>query len=466
MALDIQPFLFSWQEVDARSDLDRLRLVLEVLPDAALVRGLEAARGMRGRDDYPVRACWNALIAGVVYQHPSAASLLRELKRNGELRQACGFNPLLGLDAVPREWAFSRFLKNVIGQEGEIRKMFETLVERVAQEMPDFGRRLAHDGKAISSHGTGRKNRETGATSDPEAGWGVKTYRGESKGKPYEKTVSWFGYLLHLTVDATHELPVAYEVTPANVSEKTRLLPLVERIKEETPSLYGRAETLAADREFDSGPIHGALWDEHGIKGVIDSRAMWRAEKAEPGYDPNKEITRPLFPGRADVVVYSEKGGVYCHCPATGERREMAFAGFEAKRGCLKYRCPAAAYDLDCKGREQCAEAGGVKPGSYGRIVRVPLERDRRIFTPLARSSYAWKTQYAKRTAVERVNSRIDRVYGFEEHFIRGKEKMTLRVGLALVVMLAMALGHLKEKRREHIRSLVRAYPPPDRQAA
>jgi hypothetical protein len=32
-------------------------------------------------------------------------------------------------------------------------------------------------------------------------------------------------------------------------------------------------------------------------------------------------------------------------------------------------------------------------------------------------------------------------VLGFEEHFIRGKVKMETRVTLALVVMLAMALG-------------------------
>ena len=42
---------------------------------------------------------------------------------------------------------------------------------------------------------------------------------------------------------------------------------------------------------------------------------------------------------------------------------------------------------------------------------------------------------------------------------------MTLRVGLALTVRLAVALGHLKENRTEHIRSLVRCYRPPGRQA-
>ena len=54
MALSVQGFLFKWEEVDARSDLDRLWLVLEVLPDEALVRKLEAARG-RGQADFRER---------------------------------------------------------------------------------------------------------------------------------------------------------------------------------------------------------------------------------------------------------------------------------------------------------------------------------------------------------------------------------------------------------------------------
>ena len=54
MVLHGQPFLFKWEEVDARSDLDRLHLVAEALPDEGLVRRLEAARGgeaYRGEKD-------------------------------------------------------------------------------------------------------------------------------------------------------------------------------------------------------------------------------------------------------------------------------------------------------------------------------------------------------------------------------------------------------------------------------
>ena len=67
---------FSWQDVESLPDLERLVLVLDVLPDGEIVAALEAGRG-RGRNDYPVRAMWRALIAGIVFQHPSIQSLLR-----------------------------------------------------------------------------------------------------------------------------------------------------------------------------------------------------------------------------------------------------------------------------------------------------------------------------------------------------------------------------------------------------
>ena len=129
MAIIPQRSLFSWKEVDAASDFDRLRLVLDVLPDERLVLKLEKERG-KGRDDYPVRPVWNAVIAGIVYNHLSAASLLRELLRNGELRGLCGFDPLLGAGAVPTDEAFSRFLALLLEQPGEVDWMFHTLVEK------------------------------------------------------------------------------------------------------------------------------------------------------------------------------------------------------------------------------------------------------------------------------------------------------------------------------------------------
>ena len=98
----------------------------------------------------------------------------------------------------------------------------------------------------------------------------------------------------------------------------------------------------------------------------------------------------------------------------------MAFQGFEANRGVcgtLKYRCPAAAFGFECAGRDACHRAGGVEPGEYGRIVRIGLDsHDRRIFTPTPWGSPSWRRGYRRRSAMERINSRIDQGFGFETH--------------------------------------------------
>ena len=91
MAIIPQQRLFGWEEIQTLGDLERLRLVLRYMPDENLMRTLERKRG-NGRDDYPIRAMWNSLLAGIVYEHEKIERLRRELDRNGQLRAMCGFD--------------------------------------------------------------------------------------------------------------------------------------------------------------------------------------------------------------------------------------------------------------------------------------------------------------------------------------------------------------------------------------
>jgi hypothetical protein len=165
--------------------------------------------------------------------------------------------------------------------------------------------------------------------------------------------------------------------------------------------------------------IHKRGRIENGIKPVIDIRNCWK----------DGEETRQL--SGFENVVYNYKGNVYCYCLETGEKREMAVGGFEESRRTIKKLCRAKQYGLSCKCMDTC-------PAKQG--IRIKLEVDRRIFTPIDRASYKWERYYDKRTSVERVNSRLDESFGFEKHYIRGKRKMTVRCGIALCVMLAMAV--------------------------
>ena len=484
------PSLFTWQDVDILPDMHRLELVLQYLPDHEIVEALQQKRG-RGRDDYPVVAMWNAVVAGIVFQHRSIEGLVRELRRNPALLRVCGFDPLprqgkpattvcedaqtgraqvVSLpapvrDSVPQCWNFYRFLGNLITVEathGFIAQMIKSLREQLMEELPEFGQHLGYDGKAIDSHSTGQTNQKTGATSDPDADWGKHETHGiDSKtGKEWNKVKSWFGYGLHLIADTHYEIPVAMHLTPASHSESVELQSMLAALFEETPSLAGRCKDFSADRGLDSGKLKATLWDEHQIRPLIDTRELWREEKQMPDYDPTQAITRALNPERTDNIIHTEKGQVSCVCPETGEQRPLAFQGFEADRNSLKYRCPAAAYGLACAGRAACEKAAGVNAGDYGRIVRIDItQQNRRIFTPTPYGSPSWNRGYKRRTALERINNRVDNNFGFEDHFIRGKTHMTVRLGLALTVMMALALGHVKEGRQAQMRSLIKPIP-------
>ena len=55
------------------------------------------------------------------------------------------------------------------------------------------------------------------------------------------------------------------------------------------------------------------------------------------------------------------------------------------------------------------------------------------------------------------INSRLDNMFGFENHTIRGMKKMTFRVMLAYTLMLAFAVAMYEAKRTDKIRSFLSA---------
>ena len=472
---------FSWDEVDRLSDLRRLRLVLDALPDTEIIRALWAER-KNGRNEYPVAAMWRALIAGIVFGHPSIESLIRELNRNSSLLALCGFSPVplqrragyriepgegsAGVTAIdspprspaPRSFNFSRFLSNVVRLEerrGLISGMIEQMRGELMKLLGDFGENLGYDGKAMESHSTGQRSRRTGEISDPEADWGKHEYSGvDSNGKQWTKIKTWFGYRLHIIADTRYELPVAFSLRKASVSEAGELDRMTELLFTKDPEIRKRCRYFSADRGLDGAELKKKFWDDYRIRPIIDNRELWRQEKRGQSYVEGRKIMRPLGSVH-DNIFYTERAQIWCRCPLSGTERKMAFSGFESRRGTLKFRCPAAVYGVGCEGWEKCHRDAGCKTNGYGRVIRVPLERDRRIFTPTPCGSVSWRRAYRSRGAMERINSRIEGSFGFERHYIRGRAKMNARVGIALVVMMALAVGHIKAGRPECMRSLV-----------
>jgi len=163
MAKLVAPYLFTWKDVEAKSDLERLMLVLEHLSDEELMQKLEEQRKWCADFNIGIRPVWNSVLAGVVYQHGSIESLRRELLRNGELRERCGFNPHKGSGTVPPSWVYTRFLKLLFKYKGEFDGMFDRLVGELKALLPDLGFSVAVDSKGVNSAGRpAKKTREDG----------------------------------------------------------------------------------------------------------------------------------------------------------------------------------------------------------------------------------------------------------------------------------------------------------------
>ena len=284
-----------------------------------------------------------------------------------------------------------------------------------------------------------------------DADEGVKRY--EAADGTYEKIQTWFGYKLHLLVDANYELPLGFEVTAASAADSPRLMPMVERLEREHPTLHERAQTLAADKGYDDGADKRALHDEHGIEPVIPARDC-HTRTGQP--------YRPLDPQRHDTIYLGPTGELLCKVDPFQKQKDKRFApmqymGYEQDRQTLKFRCPAAAWGVECRNREACRASIAARQGDWGRIVRVPLQTDPRLFSSIYRHSRTFRQAYKKRTAVERVNSRLDNVYGLEHSYCRSRGRMAVRVGLALIVMLATAAAWIEAGKAHNMRRLLRA---------
>lgn len=226
----------------------------------------------------------------------------------------------LALEALPDE----ALLTALEAEAGLITAMLAPLRGDLMALLPDFGRHLGYDGKALPAHATGRDTLGTGEPADPDADWG----RHERAGKPDK---IWFGYGMHVIADTAYEIPVAYRLTPASTSEVKTLKAMAADLFRDEPALAERCRDFSADRGLDSGPLKARLWDTWAIRPLIPVRQMWQAEKrdaaAMPGAAAVENPTRALDPQWADTIVHTEKGEVRCICPESGTERAMVFQG-------------------------------------------------------------------------------------------------------------------------------------------
>jgi len=233
--------------------------------------------------------------------------------------------------------------------------------------------------------------------SDPEASWTAKTRRNDKEKEWY------FGYKLHLAVDATYELPVSTHVTTASRNDSPELLPLLKKAKSKFP--WFKPTAVIADAGYDGRANYGGIYHDFGAIPIIQARDLERPD-TKPTY--NKDGV-PYCLGRKPME-YIETHPVFGH----------------------KYRCQEGGCHLKRrKGVHYCDDEVWVQP-----------EEDLRLIGPVARVSPEWKRLWFMRSAVERVNSRLKECRRLEGHCFRGLRKIALHCLLSVLVLQGSAVAH------------------------
>jgi len=417
----IQSPLFDFEAFISQKDNNRLVKILEVLPAEKLLIALEREH-WTGRKGYSVRGMWAALIAGLLNQCHSLAEVVRLLKRDKETRLICGFSK----DDMPGEDALSRFLKKLVKHVDLFEECIRDMVNRLRELLPGFGAKLAVDSTDILAYSKGHRQHP----SDSDAGWGAKkksNTQGEGetgenskvKRRQKEDIYYWFGYKLHLIIDALYELPLAFILTPANEADTMQMQPLLQ--KAEADKEPTRPEAVITDKGYDSQENNTFVYKECKAAPIIPIREWKDAQLPD---------------------ICNAKGTPLCSCGLA-----MVYWGRDGNY--LKYRCPHAVGKAECKSRFHCTSS------PYGYVLKLPIAADVRRHPPVPRESKKFQRLYKMRTAVERVNSRLKDLLGLNKITLRGIVKVTVRSALSLLVMLAAALSMAQEHKYQEIRSLV-----------
>lgn len=234
--------------------------------------------------------------------------------------------------------------------------------------------------------------------SDKDADWGHKS-----------KNYSFFGYKVHLLVDASSQLPIYLTLTPASSSDTSQLKPLVSSALDKHKNL--KIEKLPADKAYDCLDNYAFLIDEYSIEPFI----------------PLKNYKNPVSIGEISL---SPDG--HWLCPSGNK---LINWGYDKKRNRFKLRCPHVL------GKCICPIANDCSSSTYGRTYHISPAQDYRIIGFTDRNSPQWEKIYNKRTASERVNSLLKSKFGLTNNRFRGKKNVTIHSLLSVIAYVSTKIS-------------------------
>ena len=205
----------------------------------------------------------------------------------------------------------------------------------------------------------------------------------------------WLGYL----VCTKTELPVGFKLTLANRNDGPEMPELLGELKARHPEVADKTEYVVADGGYDGKETYRFIVEEVKATPIIPLNL--RTEKEPPG-------------------ICNHQGTPVCMA-----WYPMSYAGYD--NGRLKYRAPCVVgkEKKECALRVPCFDRRG-----YGLVVKLRIKDDYWRYTAVPRETKKWRRLYRRRTAVERVNSRLKKHFLVDDLRVQGMAKVKLRVSL------------------------------------
>lgn len=379
-------------DVQASPDLRELQNILNSIDSRPLIERLKAYRPV-GRKGYSLYGLWCAYIISFALNLPSTNALIRLLGLSAELRLMCG------LTKLPHRTTFNRFISRLDDHLDLVEECLRPITDELAGELDGFGEKVSLDSTTVKAHGNPNRT----VLSDPDASW---TAKNDARSKSADGKSWFYGYKLHLAVDATYGLPIAGYVTTAKRNDSPELPNLLDTARR--AHSWFRPEYVIADRGYDGQPNHRAVLSRGGTP-IIGIRRT-------PGDQ--------LWEG-----VYTKEG-----VPTCMGMVPMEYVRSEEGRGDL-YKCRSEGCKLSSrKGVRYCLDE------AWENRTDNP-----RRFGKLRRESPEWRFLYTMRQAVERVFKSLKQSRRLENHYVRGLKRVALHCAMAMLVFQATALVRFRE---------------------
>jgi len=365
-----------------------------------LVNGRYSPQGAEGYD--PI-SLFKAQLLIYLDEVSSDRKLASALRYNGRLCLLCGFNFL----KTPSNGTFTNF-RDRLGED----IFYEILHQLIAQAIVlkvITGGDTAIDSTHLWAYSSrfGKKTCQCRGKchhphnySDSDAQWGAKS-----------KDYLFFGYKVHLIVDAKSQLPLDVKVTPANEGDSPQAKPLLTGAKEKHPE--NPIDTSSMDSAYDSYENYRFAIEEAKVVPIIALNPRGRVDAIA-----------------SSSLYLSQDGGYTC---VAGFK--VVYWGKEEKRGRLKFRCPAALGKCNCLFRPICSTS------AYGRTFYLHPKRDYRLIGPIPRGTDLWQEKYNARTSVERAYSEEKGSHCLANPRVRGLAKVKIHVYLALCAQVIKRIG-------------------------